>query len=84
MHTLVTRKPRTHEKSRVRGSSVFIVPYLFWKRKGGQDEKEMVGHAEKPDDTGAKKCYNGGKQAGHNGTDSPEEGTERTDGMARL
>lgn len=31
-----------------------------------------------------KKCYNGGKQAGHNGTDSPEEGTERTDGMARL
>ena len=44
----------------------------------------MVGHAEKPDDTGAKKCYNGGKQEGHNGTDSPEEGTERTDGMARL
>ena len=27
MHTLVTRKPRTPEKSRVRGSSVFIVPY---------------------------------------------------------
>ena len=26
MHTLVTRKPRTPEKSRVRGSSVFIVP----------------------------------------------------------
>lgn len=26
MHTLVTRKPRTHEKSRVRGSSVFIDP----------------------------------------------------------
>ena len=44
----------------------------------------MVGHAEKPDDTGAKKCYNGVKQEGHNGTDSPEEGTERTDGMARL
>lgn len=29
MHTLVTRKPRTPEKSRVRGSSVFIMPYLF-------------------------------------------------------
>lgn len=26
MHTLVTRKPRTPEKSRVRGSSVFILP----------------------------------------------------------
>lgn len=26
MHTLVTRKPRTPEKSRVRGSSVFIIP----------------------------------------------------------
>ena len=26
MHTLVTRKPRTPEKSRVRGSSVFISP----------------------------------------------------------
>jgi hypothetical protein len=29
MHTLVTRKPRTHEKSRVRGSSVFILPQNF-------------------------------------------------------
>ena len=28
MHTLVTRKPRTHEKSRVRGSSVFIIPHI--------------------------------------------------------
>lgn len=27
MHTLVTRKPRTPEKSRVRGSSVFITPH---------------------------------------------------------
>ena len=26
MHTLVTRKPRTPEKLRVRGSSVFIIP----------------------------------------------------------
>ena len=29
MHTLVTRKPRTPEKSRVRGSSVFIIPYAL-------------------------------------------------------
>ena len=36
MHTLVTRKPRTPEKSRVRGSSVFIVPWLAgpFKAKG--------------------------------------------------
>lgn len=39
MHTLVTRKPRTHEKSRVRGSSVFIAPYVKVKAAGGMKTK---------------------------------------------
>jgi hypothetical protein len=42
MHTLVTRKPRTPEKSRVRGSPVFIVPRVIVNHGGTVLTKEPI------------------------------------------
>jgi len=46
MHTLVTRKPRTPEKSRVRGSSVFIIPHSADVSSYKKRNYYMVDHAE--------------------------------------